>query len=188
MGSALMGYFYCDFRNHKKQDVSELLASLVAQFAAKSNACYNVLSALYSEYDSGSQRPSDDALADCLENMFRAEGQPTVYIIVDAIDECPNTGGVKSPRERVLELVEKLVGLDLSNVRICAISRPEADISSALASLASHTVSLHDEGGQKKDIANYVRSVVYSDKKMRRWRKEDKEAVIDALSRKANGM
>jgi hypothetical protein len=74
------------------------------------------------------------------------------------------------------------------NLRICAISRPEADISSSLASLASHIVSLHDEDGQKKDIADYVRSVVYSDKKMRRWRNEDKETVIDALSRKANGM
>jgi hypothetical protein len=183
-----MGCFYCDFRDSKKQDVSELLASFISQFAAKSNACHNILSTLYSECDSGSQRPSDDALTDCLENMFRVEGQPTVYIIVDAIDECPNTGGVKSPRERVLELVEKLVGLHLRNLRICAISRPEADISSSLASLASHTVSLHDEDGQKKDIADYVRSVVYSDKKMRRWRKEDKETVIDALSRKANGM
>jgi hypothetical protein len=188
MGSALMGYFYCDFRNPKKQDVGELLASLVAQLSARSDACYNVLSALYSEYDAGSRRPDDDALMDCLKNMLKIEGEPTVYITIDALDECPNTCDVVSPRERVLELVEKLVDLHLLNVRICVTSRPEADIYTSLASLASHSISLHDQDGQKKDIADYVRSVVYSDRQMRRWREKDKENVINTLSQKADGM
>jgi hypothetical protein len=188
MGSALIGYFYCDFRDPKKQDVGELLASLVAQLSARSDICYNILSALYSEYDAGSRRPGDDALMDCLENMLKIGGAPTIYIIIDALDECPSDSGVVSPRDQVLELVEKLIDLDLPNVRICATSRPEADIHNALASLASHIVSLHDEDGQRKDIADYVRSVVYSDRKMRRWRIEDKETVVNTLSRKADGM
>jgi hypothetical protein len=188
MGSALIGYFYCDFRDPKKQDVGELLASLVAQLSARSDVCYNILSALYSEYDAGSRRPGDDALMDCLENMLKIGGAPTIYIIIDALDECPSDCGVVSPRDQVLELVEKLIDLHLPNVRICATSRPEADIHIALTSLASHIVSLHDEDGQRKDIADYVRSVVYSDRKMRRWRMEDKEMVVNTLSRKADGM
>jgi hypothetical protein len=45
-------------------------------------------------------------------------------------------------------------------------------------------VSLHDETGQKKDIADYVRSIVYSDSdtNMRRWKKDDKEIVVKTLS------
>jgi hypothetical protein len=54
--------------------------------------------------------------------------------------------------------------------------------------LASHTVSLHDEQGQKRDIADYIRRIVYSDKKMGRWREEDKEVVVETLSRRADGM
>jgi hypothetical protein len=54
--------------------------------------------------------------------------------------------------------------------------------------LASHIVSLHDEQGQKKDIADYVRRIVYSDKKMQKWREEDKEMVVETLSQKADGM
>ena len=123
-----------------------------------------------------------------MEDMVNLEGQPPIYIIIDALDECPNDCGVVSPRERVLEQVEKLLALHLPNVRICVTSRPEADIQAALTSLASHTVSLHDEKGQKKDIADYVRRVVYSDPKMRRWREEDKEMVVEMLSRKADGM
>ena len=188
MGLALVTYFYCDFRETKKQDVSGLLASLVAQLSAKSDACYGILSSLYSEYDAGSRRPDDHTLMDCLVKMLKVEGQPTIYIIIDALDECPNDSGVVPPRERVLELVEKLVDSNFRDVRICVTSRPEADIQAALASLAPLTISIHDEDGQKKDIADYVRFIIHSDRNMRRWRTEDKEMVIHTLSRKADGM
>jgi hypothetical protein len=51
-------------------------------------------------------------------------------------------------------------------------------------------VSLHDQTGQKQDIADYVRSVVYSrsERYMRRWKDEDKEFVIKTLSERADGM
>jgi hypothetical protein len=49
-------------------------------------------------------------------------------------------------------------------------------------------ISIHDQSGQKKDIEVYVRSVVYSDKNMRRWRDEDKKLVIKTLTEKADGM
>ena len=183
-----MAYFYCDFRDAKKQQVSGLLASLIAQLSAKSDVCCNVLSALYSECDAGSRQPSDDELMDCLEDMLKLEGQPPIYIIIDGLDECPNDSGVVSPREQVLEQVEKLVAVHLPNVRICVTSRPEADIQAVLTTLVSHTISLHDEQGQKKDIADYVRRIVYTDRNMRRWREEDKELVVETLSRKADGM
>jgi hypothetical protein len=183
-----MTYFYCDFRDPKKQQVSGLLASLVAQLSAKSDACCNILSALYSECDAGSRQPSDDELMDCLEDMLNLEGQPPTYVIIDALDECPNDLGVVSPRERVLERVEKLATAHLPTVRICVTSRPEADIQASLMTLAPYAVSLHDELGQKKDIADYVRCIVNSDRNMRRWREEDKEMVVETLSSKADGM
>jgi len=187
-GLAMMAYFYCDFRNPKKQKISDILASLIAQLSAKYDPCYDIVSALYPDFDAGSQRPGDDALIDCLEKMLKIEGQPTIYIIIDAIDESPNLSGVVPPRERVLELVERLVRLRLANLRICVTSRPEADIQASLAPLASHTISLHNQDGQKKDISDYVESVVYSNRNMRRWKEEDKKMVIDVLTRKADGM
>jgi|SRR5712672_3388273 len=106
-----MTYFYLYFKNSNKQQVNGLLASLIAQLSAKCATCYNILSALYSDYDAGSRRlGDDDALIDCLANMFKIEGRPTIYIIMDAIDECPKSPGVFSPRERVLQLVERLQG------------------------------------------------------------------------------
>jgi hypothetical protein len=127
-------------------------------------------------------------MAECLKQMLALEGQGPIYIILDALDECPVTSSIPSPREEVLELVEDLVGLHLPNLHICVTSRPEPDIQIALECLTERPVSLHDESGQKEDIANYVSSSVHSDRRMARWRKEDKELVIKTLSEKADGM
>ena len=98
--------------------------------------------------------------------------------------------GMSSPRERVLRLVRELVEICVPNLHICVTSRPEIDIRKVLEPLTSRRVSLHDQSGQKEDIADYVRSVVYSGSEqiMRRWRTEDKELVIKILSERADGI
>jgi hypothetical protein len=183
-----MTYYYFDFRDSAKQDIRGLLTSIIAQLSAKSDRCCDILSELYSKHDAGSKQPGVRALKQSLIDTVGPAEAPMTYIIVDALDECPDTSGVVSLRERVLEVVEELVDLRLPNLRLCFTSRPEADIVAALEPLASQVVSLHDERGQKEDVRDYVKSVVYSDRKMRRWRVEDKELVIVMLVRKADGM
>jgi hypothetical protein len=124
----------------------------------------------------------------CLEEMVALPDHPPVYLIIDALDECPDSSGMPSPREQVLDLLKELVNLSLPNFRICITSRPEICIRTALEPLMPCEVSLHDQSGQKKDIAEYVTSVVHSDPKMQRWRDEDKRLVIDTLSERADGM
>jgi hypothetical protein len=120
--------------------------------------------------------------------MLSLPGQAPIYIIVDALDECPNFPGRPSAREKVLELIEELVNLKLPNVHLCAASRPEMDIRVVLEPLTSLKISLHDEKGQMEDIADYIKYVVRSDRSMRRWKEEDKQLTIDTLSDKADGM
>ena len=165
-----------------------MLSSIVSQFAANSDTCYRILSALYVNCNAGSRQPSDHALQGCLEKMLKAGGLPTIYIIIDGLDECPILPGVVPPRKRFLQLVENVVQLRLANVRICVTSRPEADIQAALGPLEPHAVSLHDEDGQQKDIAEYVKFIICSDEQMKKWRVEDKEMVIENLSQRGGGM
>jgi len=120
--------------------------------------------------------------------MLKASARVPIYLIIDALDECPNTTKLPPPREKVLELVEKLVKLNLPNLHLCVTSRPEVDIRTSLEPLTTKRIPLHEQGGQKKDIEDYVRSVVYSDRNMRRWRDEDKKLVIETLTEKADGM
>jgi hypothetical protein len=123
-----------------------------------------------------------------MPQRYSRPGHGRVYLIVDAMDESLNAPGIPSPREKVLQLMEELVDLRHPDVRVCITSRPEVDIRTVLQPLASHTVSLHDEGGQRRDIINYIKSVVGSDANMRKWRPEDRKLVIDSLSQNANGM
>jgi hypothetical protein len=183
-----MAYYYFDFRDTKKQDCYGLLSSLISQLSSESDSCYNILSRLYSHNNRGIRKPDIDALKICMANMLSLPGQAPIYIIIDALDECPNFTGTPSAREEVLELIEELVDLKLPNVHLCVASRPEIDIRMTLEPLTSLRISLHDERGQKDDIIAYIKSVVRSDKRMRKWRKEDQELVIDTLSQNADGM
>ena len=187
-GLATMAYYYFDFRDVKKQECDGLLSSLIFQLSAESDACYGALSQLYSNNGCGIRKPSISALKKCLEDMLSLPGQGPIYIIVDALDECPNFPGRPSAREKVLDLIKELVNLKLPNVHLCVASRPEIDIRIVLEPLTPLKISLHDEIGQKEDIIKYIESVVHSDRRMRKWREEDQNLVIDTLSQNAEGM
>ncbi len=187
---ASLAYFYFDFRDTEKKGCHNMLLSLLTQLSARSDPYCDILSRASRVHDDGTHKPSTGMLTSCFKEMLTLPGQSPIYIILDALDECPNTSGIPSPREQVLNLLKDLVSLHLPNLHICVTSRPEIDIRAALELLAFRPVSIHEESGQKKDIENYVRFVVYgnSDTEMRRWRDVDKELVIETLAEKADGM
>ena len=187
-GLASLAFFYFDFRDDQKKHQRGLLSLLLAQLCEQSDAYSAILSDFYEAHGRGSQHASDSELMDCLKDMLKLPGQSTVYIIIDALDECPVTTGLPSPRGKVLTLVEELVNLQIPNLRICVTSRPEADIIPILTPLSFRSVSLHAETGQVHDIAEYVRSVIHTGLEMQRWKDADKQLVIDILTKKADGM
>jgi hypothetical protein len=219
-----MGYFYFDFRDASKQHRHGLLSSLLFQLSARSAPCCNILSHLHAAHDGGARQPSDQALTKCLKKMLTLPYRLPIYLIIDALDECPDTSGIPSPRDEVLQLITELVQLRLADLHICITTRPNSDTdynferpspnsdveydfelspssdveddfelssgSDEEDSLTPLRVSLHDESGQREDIMNYVRSVVYSksERIMRGWGKEDKDLVIETLSKRTDGM
>jgi hypothetical protein len=188
--SALVAYYYFDFKDAAKRDIRGLLTSLISQLVADSDHCWLVLSQLHKTSRDGSDLPNEAALEQCLRSMLDLPGKVPVYIILDALDECPNDIGTPSAREKVLNVVEGLIQLDNPNPFVCVTSRPEQDVTTVFDPLISSScrVSLHEEGGQREDINNYVRAFVENDRAMRRWRSEDKELVISELTERANGM
>lgn len=189
-GPSLMIYFYFDFKDAAKRDIRGLLSSLLIQLSDTSDICWGVLSDLYAKHRDGSDQPSEATLVQCLKDMLQSVAHTRFYIIVDALDECPSTTGSPSPREKVLNFVEDLVGCQYPNLYLCITSRTEQDIRTVLDPLTppSRRVSLHEEFGQREDINTYVRSFVDTDRAMRRWRAEEKQLVIDTLSERADGM
>ena len=185
-GLASMAYFYFDFRDAHKQGLRDLVCSFLTQLSDLSLPRYEILSHLYLAHRSKNQ-PSESALVNCLKKMLTLPGQRPTFLIIDALDESPNID-FPSAHEKVLQLLKELVDLRLSNLHICVTSRPEIDIRNTIVSLPTLGMSLHDESGQRKDIADYVRSVVYTDPIMKRWKEEDKELAVEVLSGRADGM
>ncbi|KIJ33579.1 hypothetical protein M422DRAFT_264520 [Sphaerobolus stellatus SS14] len=184
--SAMLAYFYCDFRDVQKQGLYGLVSSLLYQLSAQSESCYNILCSKYeSESCRGQHKPTETMLIQYLKDMLAL--QIRTYLVIDAIDECPNSG-LHSQRESVLKLFDKLIGSHYSNVHICITSRPEIDIMNTLAPLVSQHMTLHSECGQMDAISLYVQSVFNSDVKFQTWRRRDKELAITKLAEQANGM
>ena len=186
-GLASLAMFYYDFREKEKKDLRGLLSSVLFQLCNQSYSYYTILSTFYSTYQGGARSPSNDELIRCFKDLLDLPGQAPVYLIVDALDECPNTS-LPSHRDQVLGLLEDLVNSKLPSLRICVTSRLEIDIKPILNILTFRSVSLHDESGQKEDIENYIKSIVNTDRRMRRWTSVHKQLVIYVLTERADGM
>jgi hypothetical protein len=59
------------------------------------------------------QQPCNGTLARCLKEILTLPDQRPIYLIIDALDECSNTLGIPSHRNRVLQLVKELIDLHL---------------------------------------------------------------------------
>ncbi|KAN0109335.1 Ankyrin repeat-containing domain protein [Russula decolorans] len=118
--------------------------------------------------------------------MLSQPGQGPIYIIVDGVDECPNTSGTPSARRVVLDLIKELAGLK-QNVHVCVASQPEIDIRMVLGSLQPLQISLDDEDGHQADIIAFIKYTVHK-YSMPGWTEKDQSLVIETLSKKANGM
>ena len=187
-GLATLAVFYYDFRDKKKKDLRGLVSSVLVQLCHQSDSYCDILSNFYIDHERGSQHPGDDELAYCIKDILELPGHAPIFLIVDGLDECPDTTALPSPREEVLVLLKDLIDSQHPNLRICVTSRPETDIKLVLDPLTFRSISLHDERGQKEDIEKYIRSVVTTSGKMRRWKPEHKHLVIDVLTKRADGM
>ena len=183
-----MAYFYFDFRDDNKKHLHNLLPSLLFQFAAVSIPCCDIISRVYSAHGKGTRQPTDEILIKCLTNMLIAIAQRPIYIMMDALDECPKTTGVRSSRGRILSFINDLFDLRLPNLHIWVTSRPELDIRIRLEPLTSCRVSLHDQIGHKESIAKYISSEINVIANDKRWREYDKKLAVETLSKTADGM
>ena len=187
-GLVSLAFFYCDFREDRKKELRGLLSSFLAQLYDQSDSYFDILFNFYLEHSRGSRLPSNDALVRCLKDLLKLPGLAPIYLIVDALDEFPDQSVVRSPRAEVLSLIEELVATQILNLRICVTSRFELDIKDVLGPLVFRSVSLHDESGQKRDIEDYIKSVINTRPKRGRWKEKHRELAIDVLIKRANGM
>ena len=105
-----------------------------------------------------------------------------MFLIIDALDECPK--GEK--REELLETITEIVSWPSTNVHLLVTSRKEYDIAESLTpSLTTPAISV--QGSQVTlDIELYIDTQVAN--KMKRVTEDTKAEIKEALVEKADGM
>lgn len=119
--------------------------------------------------------------------MLELEQQRPIYVVIDAVDHCPNTARPQSPRKKVLMFVEDLVRTRYPLLHICLTSSPEQDIKKALNLLSTpRLVNIDEEAGQKEDIKSHIRSFLKGNQGTP-WTRNNQEHITNTLAKRADG-
>ena len=187
-GSATIAYFYFEFGDLPTRRVRTFLSSLLIQLAAHSDTRRKVLHDLYSKHDDGAQEPTEEALLESLKDMLKLSTQGPTFLFVDGLNEALPA---EQPQCHMNNVIEGLVGLKLPDLRIFAttlsVVDPDIEDPLPLVSVASHSVCLHETKGHLDDISSWINWCIKENKRMKRWRLEDKVDTDKILSKKGAG-
>jgi ankyrin repeat domain-containing protein 50 len=177
-----LAYFYFDFNDTEKQEVSTFVSSLIAQLCNQVVDIPEQLEDLYKRCNNGRQKATMRELKTILSRMMK--DLEDVFIVVDALDECPKNG----EREELLEFITEIRAWSSSNMHILATSRLEPDIKETLTPLlTSQAISI--QGFQvESDIKVHVASQLAIDPRLKKWSSDIKTEIEKTLTAGANGM
>ncbi|CEF76425.1 hypothetical protein SNK05_004413 [Fusarium graminearum] len=102
-GSIGIAYIYCNYRNQDDQKADKILASLVKQLAERQAIFPKVIQDLYDRHKRNKTWPLIGEISEALQSLIKIHDR--VYIIIDALDECQTSGGIRS------QLLKQLVDL-----------------------------------------------------------------------------
>jgi hypothetical protein len=175
----LIVYFYFDFSDNKKRDLSHCFRSLIFQIVSAIPLMPEDLLDLYDKCN-GTKTPNDDDLTNTFLALLKTS--PRGFLILDALDECE-----LDDRRRVCELLGTIKSVSRSNWSIFLTSRPTQDIREDLDHTPTITMSLEHELVDR-DIMTYVRSCLAEDKDLKKWWPAVKQDIETELLKKSNGM
>lgn len=182
-----LAFFFFSFSDLKKQKVSHMLSSLVKQLCSRRPDTPQPIRNL-SEYKEKGQRPDTETLESIL--MAVARGFSSVYIVIDALDECPSLEG---ERKRLLRSLRQIMAVAPANLHIFCTSRKEADIDAAMSHLMCPPpkAAVIDLNAQRqilnRDIGLFIDLTLASDG-CRSWPDSIRAEARKSLMKKADGM
>jgi hypothetical protein len=177
----LFAFFFFDFTDRDKQELPQMLRSLLNQFS-RHPILHGTIQALYTDCEDGNRAPTLTQLQETLEAVLSLSIETN--IIIDAIDES------QSPQDVAAWLIS-LRGRSFPNLHLIFISRKEGVLYPTIANwIPQREVHEIKSDDVDKDIRSYVDARLYNDPVFFKWschrglRSQVKAAVID----KADGM
>ncbi|KFY91042.1 hypothetical protein V500_04822 [Pseudogymnoascus sp. VKM F-4518 (FW-2643)] len=178
-----LAYFYFSFRDTDKQMTTNLLRSLLSQLLQQSESTSNLVRILYDSY-SHTQPPTDQLLSS-IKSMIDSHRNRNVFIIIDALDECPNEGGERGDLCDCLITIKEWAA---SNLHVLVTSRSLVELTDSLDALCT-IASISIEGAAvESDIRKFIRTQLSNDRKLQKWPTEIQGEIEKALTHGAQGM
>ena len=177
-GSIGLAYFYCEVSDIRKQNVPDILRSLILNLLFWQPSNQLLLDNIYEDCMQGLVMPSNDKLLEALKQLIC--GFDMTYILIDALDEC-------SHWEEILEFIETLHKWDLRQCHLLVTSRKEQQIIESMMAMGPMEVDM-SQMSVDNDIERYLDSMLHSSEGLKELGQEEKHLIKQVLLEKAKGM
>ncbi|KAK4442326.1 ankyrin repeat-containing domain protein [Podospora aff. communis PSN243] len=141
-----LAYIYCNFRRQTEQTIDNLVSSLLKQLVQGARQVPGCVNDLYATHKSKNSRPLINELSNALHTV--AEKYSRVFIVIDALDECPLLDGRRST---FLNMLFSLRRARRCNVGLLVTARPLGDIQAVFVNDTPIEIRASDE-----DTARFV--------------------------------
>jgi hypothetical protein len=170
--SISLAYWYFQFDVDETKSVYNMSRSLIKQLS-RSPLAPSVTKVWESHFRRGSQ-PDSKAISDVFKDVFSSiPGE--VFLVFDALDECPENAKLKERRSLLRILVDMLEGYN-DKIHILATSRPERDIYLSLEKFPN----LDLESKLTEDVKTFVTTSI-ADGRLNRYDFTTKKLIVDRL-------
>jgi hypothetical protein len=144
-----VSYIYCNYKAQADQNTTTLLAAILKQLVRNRPSIADPVARLYDLHATHNTRPSLDEIFGALQSVLTIYS--TVYVIIDALDECPDKDGTRS------RLLAKLRNLQRkTDLRLMTTSRLIPDIVQEFNGMPMLEVRASDA-----DVQQFVASQIY---------------------------
>ncbi|KAF1955604.1 hypothetical protein CC80DRAFT_549295 [Byssothecium circinans] len=144
-----VAYVYCNYKTQEQQDASSMLGAILKQLVQSRSSSVEPVERLHQRHANRGTKLSFDEILVALRDVIAH--YPTVYIVVDALDECRDDDGT---RRRFLARLRDLQ--EESDVRLMVTSRLLPDILEEFEEAMRLEVQASEE-----DVKRFVAGQIY---------------------------
>ncbi|CUS10689.1 unnamed protein product, partial [Tuber aestivum] len=175
-GDHAFAYFYFTFSDPKKQNLLNMLLSLIGQLAKGLSDCDfpNEVKNLYRNSEAIGKSPGIEDLKSAFSQIIKSYKK--TFLILDALDEFPEPS-----RRSLLSWLSKLATDNkVESLSILVTSRPKADIVRSLKPLKPSSISLESKTIDP-DIRSYIHNSLDGKDKFQGFTQTTKSEIVEAL-------
>ncbi|KAI9768507.1 MAG: hypothetical protein M1839_004029 [Geoglossum umbratile] len=144
-----VAYLYCNYKAQADQNTTNLLAAILKQLVQAQPSMVEPVARLYNYHTSRRTRPSLEEIFSALQSVLASYS--TVYLVVDALDECSDKEGTRS------ELLNKLYALQSkTDLHLMVTSRFIPEITNEFKSALTLEVR-----ASEADVKQFIKGQMY---------------------------